>query len=454
MYIVKEGVIRIDKLTLISKGAVKLTPLSGETMDGDFWGDVCNNIIKANAEHVRTSTDNVRIMILVAQRLPEHSEYPASVVRNIIKYQEEKLQWRIFFVSADTGQAKRLKKYGINPGNIVYSDMAEIRGYLKTGRRLNMPKFEPKPLLSFNDFNKNCNMDHAGQSQVKTGAGKNAVVSKSTDFAHPMDKSIIDVLNHPAINSVFNKIVGLSMDSQGIEISSGVRVSEGTFPELYEVVKECAASLNIPVPRVVVSSSVQGINAQTAGNDTFAFIELSSLLIYLFSTEELRFVIGHECGHLALGHIVYHTAISTAGSIASLLPVIGPMISSVVTFPLNAWSRASEISADRAGLICCGDAAVAKRTLLKLETGFLDADKMDVDEYVKDSKNYIKNVRIGKLKEALYSHPIIPKRIEAIDLFSESEKYCRSAGKRFVPGDLVGDAELERRTAEIIKVIQ
>lgn len=68
----------------------------------------------------------------------------------------------------------------------------------------------------------------------------------------------------------------------------------------------------------------------------------------------------------------FHTIGQFIGSLGTLIPGIGPLLANVVSLPLNTWSRYSEISADRAGFLCCGgDLKVAQKALLRLSGGFL-----------------------------------------------------------------------------------
>lgn len=274
------------------------------------------------------------------------------------------------------------------------------------------------------------------------------------EFAHPIDQSIIKALDNPAINAVFNKIVQTGIDANyGLALATGIHVSQNAYKQLYEIVVECAKELGIPVPYVIISDSVHGLNACTAGTNQFAFIAISTMLPVVFSLEEMKFVIGHECGHLALGHVVYHSAISMMGAAGGLLPLVGPIIEKTISYPLNAWGRRSEISADRAGLICCGDINVAKRALLRLEGGLLNIDSIDIDEYVKESERMLDNTSIGRFSEFNMQHPLIPKRIKALDLFSKSEVYKKYTGQ-LIDADSLEQDQLAKETEKIIEVMQ
>ena len=167
--------------------------------------------------------------------------------------------------------------------------------------------------------------------------------------------------------------------------------------------------------------------------------------------DQLKFVIGHELGHLALGHVVYHTAINLMGIAGGMLPLVGPVIDKTLSFPLNAWSRRSEISADRAGLICCGDVHTAKQALFRLEAGFMDISDIDVDEYVRNSEAVLNSSTLGKLAEITHKHPIIPKRIKALDYFAKSEIFYHSMGIPAEPGAL-SEAKLMQEVEKILAV--
>ena len=291
------------------------------------------------------------------------------------------------------------------------------------------------------------NTAHASNQQGSVG--------QPVDFAQPVDAAIIKVLDNKLINEVFSQYVSASVElTQGLELSESIKVSQTNNPELYSVIKDCSEKLNIDIPYTVISKALPGLNARTAGTDKFAYIEISSLLNVLLTLDEQKFVLGHECGHIALGHVVYHTAMATIGNLGNLVPIVGNVIAGTVRYPLNAWSRRSEISADRAGLICCGDVVTAKKALLKLEAGFTSIDNIDVDAYLKDSKKFRDNNSLGKFQELFLQHPIIPKRMEALDLFAKSEKYYAITGKEIPKGiSLYNDTELEKLTNEIIKVI-
>lgn len=290
-----------------------------------------------------------------------------------------------------------------------------------------------------------------GMEKKDTSLSKNR--NPKRDYAHPLDSGIIKFLDNDMINFVFRQVVAMVYDSTyGPWIASGVMVSQNTYPEINEIVNECVEELGIVKPYVVISNAITGLNAATFGNDEEAYIMLGSFLVCSLNREQLKFVIGHECGHIAMGHVLYHSVVNIATMFASTIPVIGPVISKVGLFPLMAWSRRSEITADRAGLLCCGDYETARTTLLQIALPFMDAKEIDIDDYVANSEKYLNKGVLRKLGEYDDAHPIIPKRIHALDIFVESQKYYSVTGRTSPPG-AVSDRELEGKIEQIIKIL-
>ena len=75
-------------------------------------------------------------------------------------------------------------------------------------------------------------------------------------------------------------------------------------------------------------------------------IVLSSRLLEAFSPEELRFVIGHELGHMVFDHFgipMPHTA--------KVEDLAGPLVSRANALRLYVWCRSAEISGIGASLV-------------------------------------------------------------------------------------------------------
>ena len=151
--------------------------------------------------------------------------------------------------------------------------------------------------------------------------------------------------------------------------------------------------------------------------------------------------------------MVYHTLASTLTSgVLNQLGPIGTVLRLTAGIPLLAWSRRSEVTADRAGLLCCGDIVVAERALLRLVTGLADSRRVDMDDFLRRSKEVQGYHNASVIQELNSTHPIIPKRIEALRLFANSEIYYTLSGKPRPEGKtLLSQDELNRRVSEIVR---
>jgi Zn-dependent protease with chaperone function len=273
-------------------------------------------------------------------------------------------------------------------------------------------------------------------------------------YAHPVDGWIIRTLNATPVKSVMNKALDVLVSYQfGYVLASSIFIDDRSFPDIFEILAHCSKVLGIPIPHAVTRHDINLFNAYTAGTDEYAFINVSSALCKHFSYEEASFVVGHECGHIASRHMVYHTLASAlTNSALGQLGAIGTVLRLTAGIPLMAWSRRSEVTADRAGLLCCGDIAVAERSLLRLVTGLADADRVDMEDLLRRSKEVQDYHTLSKIQEFTSTHPLIPKRIEALRLFANSEPYYTLSGKPKPEGKtLLSREELNRRVSQIVQ---
>lgn len=274
------------------------------------------------------------------------------------------------------------------------------------------------------------------------------------EFAHPVDSTIIKVLETGAVKKVFSDAVNLLVSTNyGLMLSSGIPINRQNFPELSDILYDCCQTLSIDMPYTIVTNEVPGTNAFATGTDDFSFVAISSLMPKIFSLAEKKFIIAHECGHIALGHMVYHTAMSIIADFGQLLALIGPIVAKTISLPLNTWSRCSEITADRAGLICCRDLRTAQMALVKIVGGFTDIDDLDIDLYIEQSRAAVSSHGAGKYAELFKQHPLIFKRLKAMELFYNSKMYHSITGESAGDKKLLSDSELNKRVSSFIKII-
>ena len=288
---------------------------------------------------------------------------------------------------------------------------------------------------------------------TNSGSGRMAGPDSTPLYAHPVDEWILKALNATPVKAVMSKALEALVSFEfGFDLTSGVIIDQKSFPDLFEVLSHCCKTLGIPIPHAVASNSPGLFNAYTAGTDDYAFINIASTLCQIYPKEEAAFVIGHECGHIAATHMVYHTMVRvlTQATLRNL-GYIGYILRATAGVPLMAWSRRSEVTADRAGLLCCGELRNAERGLLRLITGLADVDRVDMEDYLRRSREVEDFHRTSQFQALFTTHPLIPKRIEALRLFANSELYYDLTGKPRPAGVvLLSRQELDRRTNQVV----
>jgi Zn-dependent protease with chaperone function len=228
-------------------------------------------------------------------------------------------------------------------------------------------------------------------------------------------------------------------------LGTSVKVGPNQYPRVYQIARSCADTLGIPMPMVFVQGRIDSVNAYTMGTDKESVIVLHSVTVDYLSDDELKFVIGHECGHIQNGHMVYLTAMRILAQMATA--VLGWFVQPAL-IALQGWSRAAEITCDRAGLLCCGDVEIAQRSFLKLVAGSQTLfEQLNVDQFLDQLREGREG--IGRAAELTKSHPYLTKRIEAIRLFAESDVFRKSIGH--AGGKSLAD--VDKSVGEIVKVL-
>ncbi len=211
-------------------------------------------------------------------------------------------------------------------------------------------------------------------------------------------------------------------------LASSVRASNEQFPQLYQLLLDGAAILDLPeVPELFITQDPQP-NAMTLGSDK-PFIVITTGLVDLLDAEEHRFVIGHELGHVLSGHAVYRTMLFHLTRLAARLAwfAIGYIGLRVIIAGLEEWYRKSELSCDRAGLLASQDPAAGRRALMKIAGGSRMSE-LSPDEFLKQAREYdaVPDVREGLLKLLQMqgtTHPFAVVRVAELDRWVAEGEY-------------------------------
>ncbi len=179
---------------------------------------------------------------------------------------------------------------------------------------------------------------------------------------------------------------------------NGVEVNKGQFPEFYEFYENMARDLDLKkVPPLFVLQKDGALNAFAVRLSCKNYIAVYSEIFEMYDTEPeaVKFILGHELGHVKRDHMQkkFWTAVS------SVIPFLGA-----------AYSRSCEYTCDNIG--CDLSDFGAEKGLLVLASGKKLYAKINADKYVENAK---KQRSFSVLFSELCSgHPYLPNRIKNI----------------------------------------
>jgi Zn-dependent protease with chaperone function len=253
----------------------------------------------------------------------------------------------------------------------------------------------------------------------------------SRAWEHPADRTALTALRRlKGFDQILKVLSSMLRERQHrlLYLASAAQVGSRQFADLDALLDDCALVLDAPVkPELFVSQSPV-VNAYTIGMDT-PFIVITSGMYDLMTHDEMRFVLGHELGHALSGHAVYRTMLMHLMRLASsfgFIPIGGWALRAIVAALLE-WQRKSELSGDRAGLLCVQDLDVAIRVELKLAGGSR-LDKLDSQAFLAQANEY---ERSGDMRDGLFkllnlelqSHPFSVLRAAALTKWVDTGGY-------------------------------
>jgi Zn-dependent protease with chaperone function len=194
-------------------------------------------------------------------------------------------------------------------------------------------------------------------------------------------------------------------------------VTPQTAPELASLVNDCAARLQSgPFHTYVAPENI--LNAYTFGLVKPQVVVVFAGVARIMDEDELRFIIGHELGHICLGHTWLNSLVGGMSGIPS------PYFAAILLyFAFRWWNRACEYSADRAGLLACGKPEKAASALVKLAGGASAIRSLEgwqqALRHIEAEDDHLE----GSLQELLSSHPMIIRRLQALNQYAASAEY-------------------------------
>ena len=284
----------------------------------------------------------------------------------------------------------------------------------------------------------------------------------SRAYEHPADRSALVALRKlSGFDTLLRKLFGLFNERafRLTYLAGAVRVSERQFPHIHEMVRDGSYILDLPeVPECYVLQTPL-VNAMALGRDK-PFIVINSGMVELFDAEELRAVVGHELGHILSGHAVYRTMLLFLIQLAARIAwmPIGYIGLRAIIWGLEEWSRKSELSCDRAGLLAGQDLDASRRVLMKLAGG-AQLSELNPDAFREQAQEYdaVPDLRDSILKLLQLqgqTHPFAVVRFAELDHWATHGEYDRILGGDYPRRDNDSGASVGEEVKNAAKAYQ
>jgi len=197
--------------------------------------------------------------------------------------------------------------------------------------------------------------------------------------------------------------------------SESLHVTPSTAPAIGRMVRLVSERLALETQAEVYIRADTSINAFAPG---LAHVQrpvaiLNSGLVKLLSPIELTVALGHELGHVGLGHS--HGPIMGTGS-------------ELERMAERSQQRYAEVSADRVGLLACRSTFVAANVMIKTASGLPSTSLgMDIDAFIAQMDRAPEEM--SREWEIDLTHPSLPFRLWALLRFSHSDAYAELTGQ-------------------------
>ncbi len=273
----------------------------------------------------------------------------------------------------------------------------------------------------------------------------------SIELERQIGEQIYNALQGTVVEEVLKKIRMSGSDTYWRSNMEGhsLKVDKELLPDFHRLCHDVKAKLNFEEPvdfYITGDSTVNAFSVAAEEEGEPHIVNINSALFDLMTTDELKFVIGHELGHL----------INKDTALARLIRFVFPPEANVpvsLQYKIRLHDQLAELVADRYGYIATENLDVCVTAFFKLASG-LDLAKMNVsiEALIADNNRrleyFLKDKGVSRA-----SHPVNPIRVQALNLFatSKSEDDLQAGMDELISILLkVGTCELDEHTARFI----
>lgn len=238
-----------------------------------------------------------------------------------------------------------------------------------------------------------------------------------------LEQNLSSQIHNALHGDLVNKIISMSSyDNSGDRLRSNMeghcfKVEKRLMGHLYDLlygVKEKLAFNDAVDFYITGDASVNAWTIASQREEEPHIVNINSGLINIMNDDELRFVVGHELGHL----------INKNTEMKRLIGFIFPPDSNpplMLQYKIRLWEQLSELAADRYGYMAVESLNTCLSAFFKMTSG-LDVSKinMQLDVYLEENLKQLEYFLHDK-GVSRDTHPVNPIRVQALNLFATSQ---------------------------------
>ncbi|MDE3070672.1 MAG: M48 family metallopeptidase [Acidobacteriota bacterium] len=248
-------------------------------------------------------------------------------------------------------------------------------------------------------------------------------------YEHPADRAATAALaSIPHLDTVVRKIseLGYERALRTSMLGSSVKLGPDQLPDVHAEHRRAYETLDMePLPDLYLTQHPIA-NALTIGAGR-PIVVVQSGLVGLLDASGLRAVFAHEAAHTLSDHNLYRTAlvIMLRLSAGTRLPLGVLPVGAV----LLEWSRAGELTCDRAAALVTRDPESVCRVLMAVAAGS-QAERLNLDAFMRQGMEYREGAKgLERLSRLLLdigvTHPMPVRRIHELMSWVRSGEYDR-----------------------------
>jgi Zn-dependent protease with chaperone function len=244
----------------------------------------------------------------------------------------------------------------------------------------------------------------------------------SRAYQHPADRAATAALQKvPYLDQVVRKLVALGYERalRAASLGSAVRLGEAQLPRIWLLHRQVFNTLDMDRVPDLYLTQFPAANAFTIGTDK-PIVVLNSELVRILDDEGRRVVLAHEAAHIQSDHVLYRQALVILLMLGSSmrLPLLAGLPLMAIQLALLEWSRAAELSCDRAAALVTRDPQAVCRAMMVIAAGEA-AEDLNLDAFIAQGMEYSEGgsglERLTKrLQDLRLTHPMPVRRVRIL----------------------------------------